>query len=760
MKKWLLLFAISFIAASPSFGVNPVKKVVFHCPDQSNWVTNDSKKVFGEGSLGQTFTPEQAQLSFFRVGAVKNPANFKMINPDESAALELRLWKCGQDYQKTKENLPLALVRENQGLWMGNSLYFKVDSAIAPHAPYYAELTAFATPQPCYSILWNYQGDHYPMGDLVQGNLRWGNSDLSFSSCYPVELQQNGKLAAAPELVEINFDQDMDAEKTNATLELAGQKSPPVSKIWQGKTQMYLAVGKIAGNSEPLSGVIKINSVTAGGTEESNEIPFTILSPAKTEACKTIESKGNNAIYSSETIATEKVMKGIVCASCSDIRNVKGKVEFSIDAWVSPVIGVEVSFGQITPETVKALKEHNINTVSVTLPLLEGRNPELMAQIKDKIALMHKNGLVVFWLINLSNLGCDPAILGSQKDIYEINWQGKVSKKRCFNNPVVQKAFVSNLNYWLEEFKKNQTSFEGIIINEPGRTAGDFCYCNSCKQKFMKEFNCAMPEPVNTAGLEKALPIDWPAGLPKSMYRKGQDEDKWHKMSTFYCAPVTEMIKEIFKDFRHYFPDTCCQVTTLTDIAPYYGLDFWNGIMNLSELNGIQTAIYWAVGGHSPTTVGAPGIAKSFVGKAKAKNITCFYWLQGYDAGDGSAPLKSGDIKIAVSEAFKQNVDGILIWSYLNPILGPWDSPFHWPAYIKELKEAVTPYLKKYEVSDKKIELAKGEKKSVALKSDGSGVAYNIESALSDAGILSMTVKCNGYGALKKEIDLNTVKGE
>ena len=76
------------------------------------------------------------------------------------------------------------------------------------------------------------------------------------------------------------------------------------------------------------------------------------------------------------------------------------------------------------------------------------------------------------------------------------------------------------------------------------------------------------------------------------------------------------------------------------------------------------------------------------------------------------------------------------------------------------MKEAVAPYLKKYEVSDKKIELARGEKKSVILKSNGSGVVYNIESALSDAGILSVTVKCSSYGALKKEIDLNTVKGE
>ena len=68
--------------------------------------------------------------------------------------------------------------------------------------------------------------------------------------------------------------------------------------------------------------------------------------------------------------------------------------------------------------------------------------------------------------------------------------------------------------------------------------------------------------------------------------------------------------------------------------------------------------------------------------------------------------------------------------------------------------------MKKYEVSDKKIELGRGGNKNVTLKSNGSGVVYNIESALSDAGILSVTVKCNGYGALKKEINLNTAKGE
>ncbi|MFA6101034.1 MAG: hypothetical protein WCV67_04745 [Victivallaceae bacterium] len=759
MKKLLLLSAISLIAASASFGVNPVKKVVFHCPDQSNWVSNDSKKVFAEGTLGQTFTPDQTQLSFFRVAAVKDPAKFKMVTPDESAALELRLWKCGQDYQKTRANLPLALVKENQGLWLNGSLYFKVDAAVVPHAPYYAELTAFATPLPCYNILWNYRDDHYTGGDLVSNGLRWGDSDLNFSSCHPADTR-DGKLTAPPELVEIQFDQDMDTDKTSLTLEVSGQKGRPVTKVWQGKTLLYIAAGRIAGNGSPLSGMIKLNSVTATGAEESNEIPFTVCASAdKTDAGRKITEPKADAVSGPESSHAEKIVKGIIRASCDNVQYAKGRqAAFSVNAWVEPVIGMQVSFGQITPETAKALKARNINTVSVTLPAQS--DPETIAKVKDKVDLLHKSGFIVFWLINLGALEYDKTILGDNKDIYEVNWQGKASKKYCFNNPVVRKAFISSLNSLMEAYDKNHILLDGIIINEPGRIVGNFCYCNSCKQKFTKEYNCTMPEPLSAAAQEKSIPVVWPQGIPKAMYMNSRDEDRWRKMSAFYCPPVTEMIRDVFKAFRHYFPDTCCQVTTLTDIAPYYGLDFWNGIMNLEELNGIQTAIYWAVGCHSPTTVGAPGIANSFVGKAKAKNITCYYWLQGYDAGDNSGPLKPGDIKIAVAEAFKCNVDGILIWSYLNPILGPWDQPFHWPAYLNELKEAVGPYLKKEETSNKKIELKPGEKKSITLKSNSGGISYNVESSLSGDGRLSLTVKSSGYCTLTKEINLNTGKGE
>lgn len=748
----ILLLGIFIIGISNSFAAEPVKKIIFHCPDQSNTVSNDFKPIYAENKLGQTFVPAQKQLSFFRVKAVKcDSSKSKIVSGDENAIPELRLWECGNDYPATIAKLPVSIATGNQSLYFNGTLFFRLDTPIKPQTPYYIELAAFGSAVPYYNIYYNYGKDPYPAGSFVPGSgYRWATSDLNFSSCYPVESSE--KLTEVPELIEIQFDQAMNTEKTKVNLDIPGGKNKTSSIIWKEKSNAFIAVGKIAENTENLKGSIKINSFTETGIEKLDEIPFVISKEkavANPEAVKKAENKKTDTADSSPSPVTEKLIKGIVKASFADIKPSAKQVEFSINIWTEPIIGMHIVPENVDTETLKSFKEHNINTVSISLPINLLENID---QIKTKIDMLHKNGFLVYWLVPLAPAGYDKEILKTG-DGFKIAWNGEVTKEYCFNNPFVQKAFLSNMNRCIDEFQKNNILFNAVIMNEPGRNAGEFCYCNYCKEKFAKEFNFDMPEPVKTAGLKKEIPVCWPSGVPKQEYIKKQDEEKWKKMSIFYYTPVTERIRDIFRIFQQKFPAVSCQVTTLTDIAPYYGIDFWDGVTGLEATSGIQTAIYWAVGGHSPETVGDPKLAKKFVGKAKAKNISCYYWLQGYDAGDNSKPLKSGEIKIAVKEAFASNVDGILIWSYLNPILGPWDHPFHWPEFFSEFKDATNPYLKVSEVSEQNIKLKEGEKKSITLENNGSYGAYNLEYALSK-GILSLTVKRNGFCTLKKEINL------
>jgi len=387
-----------------------------------------------------------------------------------------------------------------------------------------------------------------------------------------------------------------------------------------------------------------------------------------------------------------RVTKGVLKGEVQCVNVAQDTYELIVRLCREPITGMQMSSAQVTPDALENLEQQHINTVSLSLPPFWKGEKE-MEETRRVVAAIHEHDLLLFWLVGLSPVSYDDYLSKDSKEIYKVDWQGSTLKRLCFRNPSVRAAAIKAMIEAGGKMKEQGISLDGLIINEPGQPRGEFCYCAHCQKTFKERYGIEMPLPAVKKGLGSSIPVVWSAGVPKATFIKKGEEEIWKKMAQFYCEPVTERIGDIFQSFRKSFPYLSCQVTTITDIAPFYGLDFWNGVLNLDDLDGIQTAIYWAVGNKPANVVGDRRVAQRFVGAAKKKNISCYYWLQGYDCGDNSKPLKSGDIIIAVKEAFARDVDGILIWSYLNPIRGPWDSPYTWNEYGKELSTAVAPYL-------------------------------------------------------------------
>lgn len=725
-----------------------ISKIIAHSADQENRKSNDPKALFGEKTYGQTFIPEHETLSFLRIGAGRISS---AAESNDSSPLELRLWKCAEDYKSTKTNLPLVTIATKQPLYFMSFTYFKVDTAVSPRQPYYWEIAVPGDPLPCWTISYQYTSkDPYANGAFVIEGERWGTCDFNFSTYYPQDLVDQTQLNNMPEIIEIYFNENMDTEKTKIFMKEADKLVKNIKIFWTEKNKATIIIGKNqdAGNKHC---TLEINTVTASGKQEKQEISFSI--PEKKEVIPNEaqikeEAAASKYICSVEKAERQRKLKGIIRASVENIKMDRDACNFSLDSSIDPITGMQTGFEQISPETLDGFTSHNINMVSTGLPnFLE--KPELLPQVKEKIELIHQKGLLVFWLPGLAPAGYDKALLGNEQEAHKVAWNGKIQKVYCLNNPKINEATISNLNKYLKTLNDNNIFIDALALNEPLREWGEFCYCAECKKRFEKEFGTPMPLPVNMSENEVRIPINWPFGIPKEKYIKDGDRQKWENMSKFYCEPMTERIFSIFKCFRENMPLVSCQFTTITDVAPFYGVDYPK-LLSSENLDGIQPAIYWRLGNKSATIVGSQHTASKFMKPAREKKLSCYYWLQGYDAGDHSAPLRPGDIKTAVNEAFGKGVDGIVIWSYLNPILGPWDKPYHWPEYFDELKEALATHLRQFESSGN-FTVKKGAKSQFTMTKDG--IIFDIEAELSNDNKLSVSVKSDGYRTYKNNFN-------
>lgn len=751
MKRNVLLFIAIITVATfchQALCESILKQAIAHIPDQSYRESNDPKNISMNRTFGQTFTPKQTKLSFLRIKAFR----IKGKDTKNSLGLDLRMWQCDSDYKKTKKQLPVY--SNTKALEFGNSVYFRADTDLSLDQVYYWELSAPLDPTPYWMIRYQYGNSKYENGDFVINGTRWGNSDFDFTTYYPVELQPNKTLKEIPEIFEVIFNTDMDTEKTRLEIKNSSGQFGKYHFNWDNKKKItvFLNSPSLETSKEEFS--LAVYATTKSGENENFEIPFTVSNekmPSTVSESNSANKLTVNNVCPIVQSDAEQLIRGIVRASVNNVKRDNDTCEFSITAHVEPIIAMQAGHDQIDIATLNKFRDHNINAVSLFLPnFLE--KPEILEDVKNNINLMHQKGFLIFWLVETTPTGYDPEILDNKKNIHKIDWNGKVLKRYCHNNPFVREAFISNYKKYLNKLKESGVFLDAIIVNEPGRKAGEFCYCENCKKLFEKSYNASMPLPVNLATSKSIIPVEWRPGLPKEKHMKPGDKKLWQNMSDFYCQPITIRVQDIFKLIRPVFPKISCQVTTITDIAPYYGIDFFNGIMNLEDLDGVQTAIYWGLGGHSPKTVGARGIALNFVKKAEERNLSCYYWLQGYDAGDHSHPLKPGEITIAVKEAFNKGVDGILIWSYLNPILGPWNKPYHWPEYFVELRDAVKPQLIKHKITQKLV--LKNEKKGkFMLKNDG--MIFNVEAVLENTDTLNLTVKSKAYHTFNKKININ-----
>lgn len=742
-RTFLPLFALLALSQQAAGGA-----VVAHCPGLDYRDSNDPKAIYGERAFGQTFAPRQDRISFIRLKAGKaKTADTKGVTP----ALELRLWKCAADYKRTKANMPVASAVGVAPFVFGSSLFFRMEAALQAKAQYFWEVEAPAEPQAYWNIWYMYGAGRYLDGNFaVEGNRR-GGCDADFSTYYPVPLVQGAKLSAIPEIVEIQFDSDMDVERTKAGFEAQGIQVKGCQTIWSGKSRLVLFIPPSAVKGKDIPCRLKVDAIGLSGAAEKLDIQFSasqpemeipaaaaVAEPAVVETCKLQpDSHG-------------RVFRGKVKADLSIKPLAGGACEFGVNAHFEPLTGLQIDLSRINAAEVDKMVAHNINSVSMILPDFVGK-PEELGRVKVALSLLHEKGILVFWLVCLEPLGYDKSKVEVCGNPHKVSWNGKELKGHCFVNPAVREAFNLNMARGLKALKESGEYFDAVMVNEPGRSRGEFCYCPHCKKAFLERYGHEMPLPVNLSQKENAIPVVWSAGLPKDKHMKPEDKAVWAEMSSFYCAPVTERMADMFKIFRKEFPQTSCQITTYGDIAPYYGIDFWGESMKLEDLDGIYCAFYWAVGGRPPEKDIDTKIAERFVAKAKERGISCSFWLQGYDAGDNSQPLQPGSIKDAVKLSFAKGADGIFIWSYLNPILGPWDKPYHWPEYYEELKDGLAPFMKKAETSSEKILLKEGENKKLSF-----GDGFQVELSYDKSGTATALVKRDGYATFKKEMNVKT----
>ncbi|MFA5646555.1 MAG: hypothetical protein WDA18_09455 [Candidatus Ratteibacteria bacterium] len=212
MRKRLFFTLIVLILCAARLLVAEVtlEKVIVHCKDQENKVSNDPKWIYGETNIGQTFIPSKNFVSYLRAIIYRQltlPGTFK-----GDAHLEIRLWECKENYNSTKKSLPIVFTTDQQKPAFAERYYFLVNGKVEAGKPYYFEFSSPMAPERCYYFWYQYRGDPYPKGDYVVNGQRRANCDLNFTTFYPVELKNGQILNDLPVIFEVHLSEKVALE--------------------------------------------------------------------------------------------------------------------------------------------------------------------------------------------------------------------------------------------------------------------------------------------------------------------------------------------------------------------------------------------------------------------------------------------------------------------------------------------------------------------------------------------------------------------
>ncbi|HAH87643.1 MAG TPA: hypothetical protein DCL60_09780 [Armatimonadetes bacterium] len=210
MKKWMMvvLCLIGIVAASQAGADVVPNKVIAHCQDQGNYFANDPKWLFGERTVGQSFTPSKDKLSLLSAKIYRRKPDFQDSGSFAgNANLEIRLWECKENYAATKNSQPLFSTTDEKKPAFADNFYFPMNVNTKPGTPYYFEFSVPLAPEKCYYYWYQYGGSFYPGGDFTINGARWGTCDFNFTTYYPVEISkgQEKSMDGLPEILEIQL---------------------------------------------------------------------------------------------------------------------------------------------------------------------------------------------------------------------------------------------------------------------------------------------------------------------------------------------------------------------------------------------------------------------------------------------------------------------------------------------------------------------------------------------------------------------------
>ncbi|GEM_PF-1338368 len=219
MKKWMtVVLCLIGIAAASQAGADVVpNKVIAHYQDQGNCFSNDPKWLFGEGVVGQSFTPSKDKLSILRAVVYRRKDDGAYTG---DANLEIRLWECKENYAATKNSQPLLFITDEKKPAFADNFYFPMNVNTKPGTPYYFEFSVPLAPEKCYYYWYQYGGDLYPDGDFTINGARWGSCDFNFTTYYPVEISkgQEKSMDGLPEILEIQLSGKVEPANIRAML--------------------------------------------------------------------------------------------------------------------------------------------------------------------------------------------------------------------------------------------------------------------------------------------------------------------------------------------------------------------------------------------------------------------------------------------------------------------------------------------------------------------------------------------------------------
>jgi hypothetical protein len=275
VKKWILyvLCIAGLVAVNQAMADVVASKVIAHCQDQGNDFANDPKWLFGEKVMGQTFIPSKDKISLLRATVYRRTDGGAYTG---NANLEIRLWKCKDGYDATKNSQPVLFVTDEKKPAFANRFYFPMSANLEPGKPYYLEFSVPMAPENCYYYAYQYQGNFYPAGEYSVNGTIWAGSDLNFTTYYPVELAkgQMQTISGQPEVLEVQFSGKVDPATTKAFL--SGPSGIVKTSASYGENTAYLGPLTLpAYAAEKTAYKLTVQSKGDNGTWQTAEYPFT-----------------------------------------------------------------------------------------------------------------------------------------------------------------------------------------------------------------------------------------------------------------------------------------------------------------------------------------------------------------------------------------------------------------------------------------------------------------------------------------------------